>query len=58
MACGCKNNQLERAKRLLNGNTYEESDDVVQGQINGLFQQKFGVFPTEEEVIKWLTNGK
>lgn len=55
MSCGCKNNQLKRAKRLLNGRTWEDLNDIEQGQIEGLYYEQFKKYPTEEELVQWVT---
>lgn len=52
--CNCKNNQRNRARRLLNGRKWEDLNDVEQGQIEGLYYEQFKVYGTEEEVKNWV----
>ena len=52
--CNCKNNQLKRAKNLLNGRTWEQLNDVEQGQISGLYYDRHKKYGTEEQLIHWV----
>jgi len=54
MGCNCKNNMAKRARVILHNRTWEELDDVEQGQIEGLYYQQFKTYGTEEEIINWL----
>ena len=54
MSCNCKNNIQRRALRLVHGRTYEQLDEIEEGQLNGLYQEQFGKHPTETELRNWL----
>lgn len=54
MSCNCKNNIQRRALRLINGRKWEHLDEIETGQLNGLYEEQFKKFPTEEEVRTWL----
>ena len=54
MGCACKDNIKRRALRLINGRKYEQLDTIEEGQLNGLYEEQFKKFPTEEELRNWL----
>ena len=54
MSCNCKNNIQRRAVGLIRGKTWEQISEIEEGQLNGLYQEQFGKFPTETELRNWL----
>lgn len=55
MGCPCKGNDpLIRAKRLVGRTEWDKLRLTTQGQVKGLYKQKFGVTPTDEQVKQWI----
>ena len=52
--CNCKDNVKKRALRLVNGRKWEQLDIIETGQLNGLYNEQFKKFPTDEQVRNWL----
>lgn len=45
---------VKRARVILHNRTWEELNDVEQGQIEGLYYKQHKTYGTEEEIINWL----
>jgi len=52
--CNCKNNIEKRAQKLVYGRKWEQLDEMVQGQLGGLYNEKYGEFPTDDKIRQWL----
>lgn len=54
MSCACKNKIELRAKKLIYGRTWDDLNDIEQGQLGGLYQTKFGERGTDKQIREWL----
>ena len=55
MGCGCKGNDpLRRSKVLVGRKTWEQLSESVRNQIKGLYKEKFGTEPTDEQIKEWI----
>ena len=55
MGCGCKGNDpLRRSKVLVGRKTWEQLSESVRSQIKGLYKEKFGTEPTDEQIKEWI----
>jgi len=54
MPCNCKNNTEKRAQKLVYGRKWSDLDEITIGQLGGLYNEKYGEFPTDDKIKEWL----